>query len=130
MNRDLEFRELWGKRRRQLEDCYPKNIAELWPTKMHGANTRTKQQQRGRADFTLGAASKVNLIGSCSISDGCIANRNSMIRREMTLHEVRRMMSVGKRLGFQVQDNEGEVQSRLLELEERVEAGERKGKRD
>ncbi|GLU18124.1 hypothetical protein SLE2022_344410 [Rubroshorea leprosula] len=127
MNRDLESKELGGKRRRQLADCYPETGVELRTTKTQGTNTGTKQQQRGRADFTLGAASKVILTDSCSISDGCIANRNSIIRRELTLHEVRRMMSVGKRLGIQIQDNEGEVQSRFIELEERVEAGERKG---
>ncbi|GLU17139.1 hypothetical protein SLE2022_335330 [Rubroshorea leprosula] len=130
MNCDLELKELGGRRRRQVEDCYPEKVTELWTTKTQGANSRTKWQQRGRADFTLGAASQVNMLGSCSISDGWIANRNNIIRRELTLHEVRRMMSVGKRLGIQIQDNEGEVQSRLVELEERVEVGERKGKRD
>ncbi|GLT50397.1 hypothetical protein SLA2020_238840 [Shorea laevis] len=78
----------------------------------------------------MGVASKVNLIGSCSISDGCIANRNRMIQRELTLHELRRMMSVGKRLGFQIQETEEEVQSQLIKLEEREDAGERLGKRD
>ncbi|GLT31258.1 hypothetical protein SLA2020_060060 [Shorea laevis] len=76
-----------------------------------------------------GAENKVNIGYSCSISDGCIVNRNRVLQRKMILHEVRRMMSVGKRLGFQFQENEGEVQSRLLELEERDVAGEQKGNR-
>ncbi|GLU12862.1 hypothetical protein SLE2022_295200 [Rubroshorea leprosula] len=130
MNRNLELKEVGGRWRRQVEDCYLEKVTEIRTTKTQGANSRTERQQRGRADFTPGAASQVNMLGSCSISDGCIANRNNIVRRELTLHEVRRMMSVGKRLGIQIQDNEGEVQSRLVELEERVEAGERKGKRD
>ncbi|GLT98752.1 hypothetical protein SLE2022_162380 [Rubroshorea leprosula] len=123
-NRDLEFKEIGGRRRRQVEDCYLEKVTELQTTKTQGAKSSTKRQQRGRADLTLGATSQVNMLGSCSISDGCIAYRNNIIRKELTLHEVRRMMSVGKRLCIQFQDNEGEVQSRLLELEERVEVGE------
>ncbi|GLT40886.1 hypothetical protein SLA2020_149870 [Shorea laevis] len=128
VNRDLEIRELGGKRRRQLQECYPEDVTELWPTKIFGESARTNQ--RGRADISMGAANKVILNGSCSISDGCIENRNRMIQRELTMYEVRRMMSVGKRLGFQFQENEGEVQSRLIELEEKEEERERQGKRD
>ncbi|GLT40915.1 hypothetical protein SLA2020_150120 [Shorea laevis] len=83
VNRELEIRDLGGKRRRQLQECYPEDLAELWPTKIHGESARTKQ--RGRADFSMGAVSKVKLNGNCSISDGCIENRNRMIQREMTL---------------------------------------------
>ncbi|GLT86654.1 hypothetical protein SLE2022_047770 [Rubroshorea leprosula] len=64
-------------------------------------------------------ATQVQGVGSLSLSDGCIANRNQVLQREMTLQEVRRIFSVGKRLGIQWVDNEEEVQSRLLELEER-----------
>ncbi|GLT99466.1 hypothetical protein SLE2022_169030 [Rubroshorea leprosula] len=56
-------------------------------------------------------------VGCSSLSDGCIVNRNQVIKRELNLQEVRRIFGVGKRLGIQWQDNEEEVQSRLLDLE-------------
>ncbi|GLT37734.1 hypothetical protein SLA2020_120350 [Shorea laevis] len=126
---DLDLRVLGSKRRRKLKECYPESLAKIWAKKTQGTNARAKQRHRGRAESSTGAANKVNLVGSCSISDGCFANRNRELRREMILHEVRKMMSVGKKLGFQTQENEGEIQSRLVELEEREEAGERQGKR-
>ncbi|GKV41666.1 hypothetical protein SLEP1_g49166 [Rubroshorea leprosula] len=58
-----------------------------------GAKSNTKRHQRGKADLILGAASQVNMLGNCSISDGCIAFRNNIIRKELTLHERR---EVGK----------------------------------
>ncbi|GLU20584.1 hypothetical protein SLE2022_367750 [Rubroshorea leprosula] len=96
---------------------------------MQETNARANQRHKGRAESSTRLVNKVNLVGSCSISDGCIANRNRELRREMILHKVRKMMSIGKRLAFQTQENEGEIQSRLVELEEREEAGERQGKR-
>ncbi|GLT61501.1 hypothetical protein SLA2020_342020 [Shorea laevis] len=129
LNRELEMRVLGGKRRRQIKDCYPESLTKIWANKTHRTSARAKQRQRGRAKMPTGAENKVNIGYSCSISDGCIVNRNRVLQRKMILHEVRRMMSVGKRLGFQFQENEGEVQSRLLELEERDVAGEQKGNR-
>ncbi|GLU04018.1 hypothetical protein SLE2022_211850 [Rubroshorea leprosula] len=121
---DLDLRVLGSKRRRKLEECYPESLAKSWAKKMQETNERAKQGHKGRVESSTGSANKVNLVGSCSISNGCIANRNRELRREMILHEVRKMMSVGKRLGFQTQENEEEIQSRLVELEEREEAGE------
>ncbi|GLT29066.1 hypothetical protein SLA2020_039540 [Shorea laevis] len=121
---DLDLRVLGSKRRRQLEECYLESLAKIWAEKMHKTNARAKQRHRRRAESSMGVVNKVNLVGSCSISDGCIANRNRELKREIILNEVRRMMSVGKRLGFQIQENEGEIQSRLVELEKREDAGE------
>ncbi|GKV16991.1 hypothetical protein SLEP1_g27551 [Rubroshorea leprosula] len=126
---DLDLRVLGNKRRRKLEECYPKNLAKSRTKKMQETNARATQRHKGRAESSTGLANNVNLVSSCSISDGCIANRNRELRREMILHEVRKMLSIGKRLGFQTQENEGEIQSRLVELQEREEAGERQGKR-
>ncbi|GLT87683.1 hypothetical protein SLE2022_057500 [Rubroshorea leprosula] len=58
-------------------------------------------------------------FGSSSLSDGCIAHRNQVLQREMNLEEVRRIINVGKRLGIQLQGNEDEVRSRLMEMEGR-----------
>ncbi|GKV02160.1 hypothetical protein SLEP1_g14627 [Rubroshorea leprosula] len=105
---DLDLTILGSKRRRKLEECYPESLAKSWAKKMQETNARANQRHKGRAESSTGLANKVNMVGSCSISDGCIANRNKELRREMILHEVRKMMSVWKRLGFQTQENEGE----------------------
>ncbi|GLU06811.1 hypothetical protein SLE2022_238040 [Rubroshorea leprosula] len=126
---DLDLGVLGSKRRRKLEECYPENLGKSEAKKMQETNARANQRHKGKAESSTGLANKVNLVGSSLISDGCIANRNRELRREMILHEVRKMISVGKRLGFQTQENEGEIQSRLVELEVREEAGERQGKR-
>ncbi|GKV47369.1 hypothetical protein SLEP1_g54274 [Rubroshorea leprosula] len=57
-----------------------------------------------------------------SLSDGCIQNRNALIRQQLELDEVRRLFGLGKRLGIQCQNNEEEVFSRLAALEGRDEA--------
>ncbi|GLU00004.1 hypothetical protein SLE2022_174020 [Rubroshorea leprosula] len=57
-----------------------------------------------------------------SLSDGCIQNRNALIRQQLELDEVRRLFGLGKRLGIQCQNNEEEVISRLAALEGRDEA--------
>ncbi|GKV27657.1 hypothetical protein SLEP1_g36796 [Rubroshorea leprosula] len=48
--------------------------------------------------------------------------------REMNMHEVRRMMGVGKRLGLNFEKNEEEIQSRLLEAVDREGAERRDAK--
>ncbi|GKV44194.1 hypothetical protein SLEP1_g51396 [Rubroshorea leprosula] len=58
------------------------------------------------------ATKTVERVGSMSLSDGCIMHRNQVIQRELNLHEVRKMMRVGKRLGIEMQGNEEEVESR------------------
>ncbi|GKV13309.1 hypothetical protein SLEP1_g24337 [Rubroshorea leprosula] len=85
--RELECKETGGRRQRRVEDYYPEKGTKLRTTKSQGAKSSTKQQQRGRADPILGAESQVNMLGSCSISDGCIEYRNNLIRKELTLHE-------------------------------------------
>ncbi|GLT26696.1 hypothetical protein SLA2020_017420 [Shorea laevis] len=70
---------------------------------------------------------KVRMVGSVSISDGGIESRNRVIQKEMNLHEVRQMMRVGKRLGIQFDKNEEEIQSKLLEGENREMAGRKDG---
>ncbi|GKV06866.1 hypothetical protein SLEP1_g18688 [Rubroshorea leprosula] len=57
-----------------------------------------------------------------SVSDGCIHNRNNVIFWQLELEEVRRLFQMGQRLGIQCQQNEDEVMSRLVALEERDEA--------
>ncbi|GLT90132.1 hypothetical protein SLE2022_080810 [Rubroshorea leprosula] len=124
IHRELAIRDSGRMRRRQIEDCYPESFVEIRAKETHGEISKTKQRQQQRARTQTSTVSKVNPVVSDSLSDGCIANRNRLIHREMALHEVRMMMSMGKRLGIQIQNNEEEVQSRLLELEMREAVGE------
>ncbi|GLT90263.1 hypothetical protein SLE2022_082060 [Rubroshorea leprosula] len=113
---NLDNRGAMGKRRKHILECYPQDLAEIGDKSTQWVTARTKQRQRRwkqaqqEVPMTVGE--------SISLSDGCIANRNRVIQREMSLLEVRRMISVGKRLGVQLQGNEEEIQSRLLQLEE------------
>ncbi|GLT96840.1 hypothetical protein SLE2022_144350 [Rubroshorea leprosula] len=66
-------------------------------------------------------AEKMERVGNVSISDGCIAHRNQVIQKELLLHELRKIIRVGKELGIEIQGNEEEVESRLSVLEERDE---------
>ncbi|GKV34368.1 hypothetical protein SLEP1_g42745 [Rubroshorea leprosula] len=90
-------RDLREKKKKDLKDCYP---------------------QEKLAGVQNGAEVQDHRAGSSSLSDGCIAHRNKVIRREMHIQEVRRIFNLGKRSGIEVDDNDGEVQSRLMELEE------------
>ncbi|GLU17751.1 hypothetical protein SLE2022_341070 [Rubroshorea leprosula] len=56
--------------------------------------------------------------GSFSLSDGCIQNRNRVIRQQIQLEEVQKLFMLGQRLGVKCQENEDEVLSRLVMLEE------------
>ncbi|GLU01162.1 hypothetical protein SLE2022_184840 [Rubroshorea leprosula] len=123
-HRELAIRDSRRIRRRQIEDCYPESFVEIRAKETHGEFSKTKLRQQQRAGTQTSTVSKVNPVVSDSFSDGCIVNRNRLIHSEMALHEVRTMMSMGKRLGIQIQNNEEEVQSRLLELEMREVAGE------
>ncbi|GKU96326.1 hypothetical protein SLEP1_g9574 [Rubroshorea leprosula] len=84
---NLDLRVLGSKRRRKLEECYPESLAKSWAKKMQETNARANQGHKGRAESSTGSANKVNLVVSRSISNGCIANRNRELRREMILHE-------------------------------------------
>ncbi|GKV33139.1 hypothetical protein SLEP1_g41678 [Rubroshorea leprosula] len=74
---------------------------------------RTKQRQGKREMAQKDAKEKVKWVGRASLSDGCNVHRNQVIQKELNLHEVRKMIRVGKRLGIEIQGNEKEVESRL-----------------
>ncbi|GKV49437.1 hypothetical protein SLEP1_g56187 [Rubroshorea leprosula] len=112
----LENRGATGKRRKHILECYPQNLVEIGDKSTQWVMARTKQRQHRWKQAQQEALMKVG--ESISLSDGCIVNRNQVIQREMNLLEVRRMISVGKRLGVKIQGTEEEVQSRLLQLEE------------
>ncbi|GLU18303.1 hypothetical protein SLE2022_346090 [Rubroshorea leprosula] len=63
----------------------------------------------------------VKRAGSVTLSDGCIEHRNQVIKRDLNLQEVRKMMNIGRRLGMQFQENEEEIESRVCVMEERDE---------
>ncbi|GLU13970.1 hypothetical protein SLE2022_305700 [Rubroshorea leprosula] len=123
-DRETATRDPRRTRRRKIEDCYPESCVEIRAKETHRETSKAKPRQQQRAGSQSSTVSKVNPVASDSISDGCIVNRNRLIHSEMALHEVRMMMSMGKRLGIQIQNNEEEVQSRLMELEMREAAGE------
>ncbi|GLU23242.1 hypothetical protein SLE2022_392640 [Rubroshorea leprosula] len=110
-----------SKKQRMLQDCYPESMEGIWAKGAPGVTPRTKQRLERRGD--LGKRStgddKVHDAMAVSISDGCIENRNRVLQREMNMHEVRRMMGVGKRLGLNFENNEEEIQSKLLEAVDR-----------
>ncbi|GLT99706.1 hypothetical protein SLE2022_171290 [Rubroshorea leprosula] len=123
-DRETAIRGSRRTRRRKIEDCYPESFVEIRAKETHGEVSKTKLSQQQRDGTQSSTMSKVIPVVSDSLSDGCIINRNRLIHSEMALHEVRTMMSMGKRLGIQIQNNEEEVQSRLMELEMREAAGE------
>ncbi|GLU06805.1 hypothetical protein SLE2022_237990 [Rubroshorea leprosula] len=112
-----------GKKQKYLQECYPENLEEIWAKGAQRVTPRTKQRQSRRVGAKQSGEDKVCTADSVSISDGCIENRNRVLQREMNLYEVSRMMRVGKRLGFQFDNNEKEIQSKLLEAEDREAAG-------
>ncbi|GLT99962.1 hypothetical protein SLE2022_173640 [Rubroshorea leprosula] len=107
-----------GKRRKHIVECYSPNLAEIGDNSTQWVMARSKPRQRRWKQAQQEAPTKVR--ESISLSDGCIANRNRVIQREMNLLKVKRLISVGKRLGVQIQGNEEEVQSRLLQLKDPV----------
>ncbi|GLT31874.1 hypothetical protein SLA2020_065800 [Shorea laevis] len=127
---EIDRGDLMGKRHRKIQECYPKELAEIWAERGQLVTTRTKLQQGRREMARKAATETVKRVGSMSLSYGCIMHRNQVIQRELNLHEVRKMMRVGKRLGIEMQGNEEEVESRLLELEDRDEERGRNLKRN
>ncbi|GKV50980.1 hypothetical protein SLEP1_g57658 [Rubroshorea leprosula] len=89
---------------------------------------RTKQRLARREGTSQAGDDKVHDAMAVSISDGCIENRNRVLQREMNMHEVRRMMGVGKRLGLNFENNEEEIQSKMLEAVDREGAERRDAK--
>ncbi|GLT38764.1 hypothetical protein SLA2020_129900 [Shorea laevis] len=114
-----------SKKQRPLQECYPESIEEIWAKGAPWVTPRTKQRQTRREETRQAGVEKVCKAAAISISDGCIENRNRVLQREMSMHEVRRMMGMGKRLGFNFDNNEEEVQLKLLEAVNREGAGRR-----
>ncbi|GLT51099.1 hypothetical protein SLA2020_245360 [Shorea laevis] len=116
-----------NRKQRPLQECYPESIEEIWAKGAPWVTPRTRQRQIRREETYQAGVEKVCKAAaiSISISDGCIENRNRVMQREMSMHEVRRLMGVGKRLGFILDDNEEEIQSRLLEVVDGEGAGRR-----
>ncbi|GKV26308.1 hypothetical protein SLEP1_g35639 [Rubroshorea leprosula] len=112
-----------NKKHRPIQACYPERMEEIRAKVTPTETARTRQSSIRRVGDQQAKDDKVHIGGSMSISDGCIKNRNRVIHREMDLYEVRRMMRVGKRLGIQFDENDEEIQFRLLEAEFRERAG-------
>ncbi|GKV16128.1 hypothetical protein SLEP1_g26814 [Rubroshorea leprosula] len=119
--REVGKKELTGKTHKKLEECYPNKLQEICTNQGSLVTARTKYRQGRRGVVRKAESETKERVGSVSISDGCIANRNQVIRKDLLLHEVRKIIRVGKELGIELQDNEEEVESRLLVLEERDE---------
>ncbi|GLT94098.1 hypothetical protein SLE2022_118570 [Rubroshorea leprosula] len=115
----LGIRDSRGRKTKDLKDCYPQAQTTKGVAVSQGISGRTMLRSSRVHNEQQVEATQAQRVGGLSLSDGCIANRNQVLQREMTLQEVRRIFSVGKRLGIQLQDIEDEVQSRLLELEVR-----------
>ncbi|GLU18987.1 hypothetical protein SLE2022_352590 [Rubroshorea leprosula] len=113
------------KKKKDLKDCYPQEKLAGGEGRAQERSVSTMQRlhrnQKELPTVQNGAEVQDQRAGSSSLSDGCIAHRNKVIRREMNIQEVRRIFNLGKRLGIEVDDNDGEVQSRLMELEVRDE---------
>ncbi|GLU06155.1 hypothetical protein SLE2022_232100 [Rubroshorea leprosula] len=115
-----------GKRRKKIAECYPEELYEIRTERANLVTARTKQRQARRAKKAQTVTDEMEKrAGSLSVSDGGIEHRNQVIKRDLNLQEVRKMMSIGRRLGMQFQENEEEIESRLCVLEER---DERQGK--
>ncbi|GLT96794.1 hypothetical protein SLE2022_143930 [Rubroshorea leprosula] len=92
-------------------------MADCGEKQKHWVIARTKERWQRKEKERQIAEHKARWAGSDSLSDGCIAHRNQVIQRKLNVIEVKKMMSVGRRLGIQLQGNEEEVQSRMLEME-------------
>ncbi|GKU95341.1 hypothetical protein SLEP1_g8712 [Rubroshorea leprosula] len=120
------IRDSRERKKTNIKDCYPQVQAINFATGSQWLSGRSTLRSHKTHKAQHLSATQEQGVGCSSLSDGCIANRNQVIQRELNLQEVRRIFSVGKRLGIQWQDNEEEVQSRLLDLEVR-ECGQGKG---
>ncbi|GLU15451.1 hypothetical protein SLE2022_319410 [Rubroshorea leprosula] len=112
-----------SKKQRLIRECYQENMEEIWATAAPRATPRTRQRHARMEGSGQAGEEKVGIAVSASISDGCIENRNRVLQKELNIHEVRRMMGVGKRLGFNMENFEEEIQSKLMEVVDREGAG-------
>ncbi|GLU14436.1 hypothetical protein SLE2022_310070 [Rubroshorea leprosula] len=104
-----------SKKQRPLQECYPESMEEIWAKGAPWVTPRTKQRLARREGTSQAGDDKVHNAAAVSISNECIENRNRVLQRELNMHEVRQMMGVGKRLGLKFENNEEEIQSKLLE---------------
>ncbi|GKV48781.1 hypothetical protein SLEP1_g55572 [Rubroshorea leprosula] len=122
---NLGNRDSRNEKKKDLKACYPqKKLARCEVRAQERSDTIMQRHHRNQEEqqkVQNGAAVQDQRAGSSSLSDGCIAHRNKVIRREMNIQEVRRIFNLGKRLGIEVGENDEEVQSRLMELEVRDE---------
>ncbi|GLT95391.1 hypothetical protein SLE2022_130750 [Rubroshorea leprosula] len=106
------------KKRRSLGTIYAGAIGmeELRKAGNSWVTARTKDRRNRRVTDVRGDEPQME---SCSLSDGCIRNRNEVIRKQMQMDEVKELFVMGQKLGIQCHQNEEEVISRLVALEER-----------
>ncbi|GLU07994.1 hypothetical protein SLE2022_249290 [Rubroshorea leprosula] len=117
----LQQMVLTGKKCRTLKEIYAGEAGEdesmrrgtSWIT------ARTKCRRDRRVPATQEEERPNLQQESCSVSDGCIQHRNGIIRRQLETKEVREIFELGQRLGIQCQQNDEDVISRLVALEER-----------
>ncbi|GKV18427.1 hypothetical protein SLEP1_g28814 [Rubroshorea leprosula] len=106
-----------NKKHKSLGEIYAREMGTRWIT------ARTRSRKERRKQLLRGETRQDFQQASASLSDGCIKHRNRLIRRELELEEVRRLFELGKRLSIECQNNQDEVMSRLVSLEERDTAG-------
>ncbi|GLU21016.1 hypothetical protein SLE2022_371820 [Rubroshorea leprosula] len=108
------------KKYKSVEEIYVGGSGVMEPrnTDFSWVMERTKLRRDRRERFQMvGSRQEVQLEDS--LTDGCIQQRNYVIRQQMELDEVRKLFEMGQRLGVQCQQNEAEVFTRLTALEER-----------
>ncbi|GLT25057.1 hypothetical protein SLA2020_002110 [Shorea laevis] len=110
---------LLSRKQRDLEDCDLQNWPEIGEASTQWVTARSKQREERRKKAQQDAEERAVRAGSGSLSDGCIAHRNQVIQKEMSINAVKKILSVGKRLGIQLHANEEEVESRLMVAERR-----------
>ncbi|GLT82974.1 hypothetical protein SLE2022_012900 [Rubroshorea leprosula] len=98
--REVAKKELTGKRHNKIEECYPNKLEEISTKQGHLVTAKTKNRQGRRGVARKAESETTERVGSVSISDGCIANRNQVIRKDLLLHEVRKIIRVGERAGY------------------------------
>ncbi|GKV09841.1 hypothetical protein SLEP1_g21281 [Rubroshorea leprosula] len=103
-----------------VEEIYAggRGVRESRETEVSWVMERTRLR-RERKEAVQMAGSWQEVQREASLSDGCIQQRNHVIRQQMEVDEVRRLFEMGQRLGIQCQQNEAEVFSRMTDLEER-----------
>ncbi|GLT52597.1 hypothetical protein SLA2020_259290 [Shorea laevis] len=127
----LQQKEVKKKESRALGAIYAKDdgiedsadgMEKLKAVEASWVTARTKSRRDRRNKASLEEQRLEVQTASCSLSDGCIQHRNRVICQQIQLDEVRKLFVLGQRLGVKCQQNEEEVMSKLVALEERDEA--------